>query len=722
MATNAREATPGAMPPGQVIALPIRSHQETTTEGGAAPKVWTDDAAATIAWQDYQRAKNYVESNLWLLEWQHTDILYQSPNLDRYPYNEHGRPGRISRYLVAKNSNTMSRQVKRALFSETVPFFLRPSKNTTQTMADAWTVLIGKLLQRMNFQYHVGLLIDCQCLQGTGIGKAFWDTRTVRRKYRVRKKAPITINSPFGEKKINTVESDDFDVIEKEVTESWPCFEYRKLGTTLFDPKWSTPNRPDLSGNYCVDIDYVTFADLQQMRQLECYKNIPDEATLRAFFFSRPIGDAPYATTVAQNMSSEGSAVTHSEAPSSQTSEDPLLKPLMLIERWDCENVQTILYYEGKKLTIRNEAHDDTCIHVTANWWNIDNCGLGIGIGRSTGADQRINQGVLNECLKMIAYPMNAPLMVASGLNSPTQNVIHRLGGFWQIEGMPPGADLKRQVGFLEMPNVPADAWHMLEMSSQSADDISGANSAFMQGNLPGPGSSAARTATGASRIANKADETVSTPVEAVSEGVIVRVVYWLIDMVKENMPLWEIREILTEKYSKAMIDSLFVNQLLNSEFEVLVLAGEKLAKRQGIQQVIPFFMQMVQQPQLLQFLHARGDTIDFATIVDLLMQVSELQQQPDIIRPLTPQEKQNVQQATAAPMQAQNQGKLQVEQARGQNRIAEIHAQSQDNLANTITEKAMERTEEGVPLNRAMALAERKGDEQVLEGGMNPQ
>jgi hypothetical protein len=71
--------------------------------------------------------------------------------------------------------------------------------------------------------------------------------------------------------------------------------------------------------------------------------------------------------------------------------------------------------------------------------------------------------------------------------------------------------------------------------------------------------------------------------------------------------------------------------------------------------------------------------------------------------------------------MQAQNQGKLQVEQTRGQNRIAEIHAKSQDDLANTITEKAMERTEEGVPLNRAMALAERKGDEQILEGGMNP-
>jgi len=717
MATEAIPSVPGFMPPGQVIALPIRPEQEKTTAGGAVPAQFSDDAAATLTWQDYQRARTYVESNLWLLEWQTTDILYQSPTVDRFPYNEHGRPGRVSRYLVAKNVNTMARQVKRSIFSEQTPFFLRPSKDTTQMMADAWTVLIDKLLQRMNFQYHVGLLIDCQVLQGTGLGKAFWDTRKVMRKYRVRKKPPVTIRTAMGTREINTIESDEFDVEEREVEESWPCFEYRKLGTTLFDPKTATPNRPDLSGNYCIDLDYVTFADLQQMRQLDCYRNIPDEETLRNFFFSRPNGDAPVGTQIEQNNSSSGSPVTHAESRAAQTSEDPLLKPLLLIERWSCDNVQTILYYEGKKLTIRNEEHDGTCIHVSANWWSIDNCLYGLGVGRTTSADQRINQAVLNEALKMIAFPMNAPLLVGTGINAPTQNVIHRLGGFWQIEGMPPGSDLRKQVGFLEMPPVPSDAWHMLELSQQSAEDISGANSAFMQGNLPGPGSSAARTATGASRIANKADENITTPVEAISEGVITRVVYWLIGMIKEFMPLWEIREILAEKYEKNFIDSLFMGKLMNAEFEVQVLAGEKLAKRQGIQQILPFFMQMVQQPQLLQFLHQRGDTVDFAAIMDLLMQVSELQGQPDIIRPLTDQERQTMQAMTVAPNAAQNAGKLQLEQARGQNKIQEIHAKAQDDLATSLTEKAMDRTQEGIPLERAMALTERAQDQKILQG-----
>lgn len=710
--------TPGTMPEGNVISLPIRESQVKTTEGAERPAEYDDDAAATLVWQDYQRARNYVESNLWLLEWQHTDILYQSPSLDRYPRVENGRPPRISRYLVAKNTRTMARQVKKAIFAEQAPFFMRPTKDTTQQMVDAWTALLLKLLQRMNFQYNTGLLVDTQVLQGTGIGKAFWDTRKVWRQFRRRKEPPVTADMPLtGPKEIPTMDSDDYEVVEEEVEESWPCFDYRKLGTTLFDPKWCTPNRPDLSGNFCIDYDYVYFSDLQRMRKLDCYKNIPSDEVLKAYFFSKPRADAPISTQVEQNLSSQGSPVTHAEAASVQTDEDPLSKPLVLIERWDDRTVQTILYYDGKKLTIRNEEHNNTCIHVTANWWNIDNAGYGMGVGRLTGSDQRINQGVLNECLKMIAYPMNAPLLLASGMNAPTQNVIHRMGGFWQIEGLPIGSDLHKSVGFLEMPPVPADAWHMLELSQQSGEDVSGANSAFMQGNLPGPGSSAARTATGANRISAKADDNIADPVEAVSEGVIVRVVYWLIEMVKEHMPVWEIREILSAKDAQLVIDQAFMEQFLNAQFEVTVLAGQKLATRQGIQQILPFFLQLIQQPQLLQFLHERGDTIDFANIVDLFMQVAELQQQPGIIRPLTDKEKQNV--AAANPQQQKGTQALQVEQLRGQNKIAEVHAKSQDELATTIAEKSMEKTQEGIPLDRAMALTERSQDEKVLQGAL---
>jgi hypothetical protein len=409
-----------------------------------------------------------------------------------------------------------------------------------------------------------------------------------------------------------------------------------------------------------------------------------------------------------------GSAVPHAEGENRDTSANPTDTPLMLIEMCDETNVQTILYYDGRKLTIRNEEHEDGIIHFTANWWNIDNNLYGMGLGRLNGPDQRINQGVINECLKMIAYPFNAPLLIARGDNAPTQNVIQRFGGFWAMD-LPPGGDIRRAAGYLETPPVPADAWKMLQLSQSSADDISGANAPFMQGNLQGPGSSAARTATGAGRVAAKADDSFADPVDAVADGVIVRLINWLIEMVKQKMPPKEIREILSKK-DAAIVSGIFdAEKFMNAEMEVTVLAGQRLQARQGIQQILPMIMQLFQQPQLLEFLHQRGDTIDFAEILDLLIQVSELQQQPKIIRPLTEQEMQNT--GKLNPAAQRTAAAANVEKLRGQNKIEAIHAQSQDDLANKAAELAMEKTSDGIPLERAEGLVERGEDENFLRG-----
>ena len=120
------------------------------------------------------------------------------------------------------------------------------------------------------------------------------EERTIIKRGRKRKTPPVSIALPAGgEQQIPSTESDEFEPTQEEVTETWPFFEYRRLGTTLFDPKWCTPDAPEESCGYVVDVDYVNFGDLQQMREMDCYKNIPDEETLKAFFFDRMEGAAP---------------------------------------------------------------------------------------------------------------------------------------------------------------------------------------------------------------------------------------------------------------------------------------------------------------------------------------------------------------------------------------------------------------------------------------------
>jgi hypothetical protein len=711
------------MPVGAPMRLPIRETEITTTEGAGQSPVYTEDAAAVLVWSNYQIAKAFLENNTsWLLEWQEADILYQSPIPNRRVRVEEGRPTRVPRFLVSKFTRTLARAVKRGLFAEQVPFMLRPQGKTTQAQADAWTALLTILLRRMKFQYHGGLQINCQTLQGTGVGKFGWDERSVTKRTRRRKKVPEQIEMPTGTKEVPTKESDEFEEHIETVKESWPFYEYRRLGTTLFDPKWCTPDEPGESAGYCIDIDYVTFADLQRMRQLSCYQKtktspgIPPEEDLKAYFFAKQQGSAPTGSQTEDSMSAQGSVVTHAEGRNRQTDASPLEQPLLLLEQWDAETVKTILCYEGRKLTIRNEEHyQGSMSHTSVTWWPIDNSGYGMGIGKINGPDQRINQGVINECLKMIAYPMNAPILVARGDNAPTQNVISRHGGFWQVDTGPSG-DVNKAVGFMKAPDVPADAWRFVDLSQRGGEELSGAEPQMQQGNLTSK-QGAARSATGAARVAAMSDQNVADPVDSFANGAIIPTVEFLIHMVKTKMPLQEIRKLLSAKHATVIQAAIEQEQFLASEFEVAVLAGQKLAAKQGIQQLIPFFLQIVQQPQLLQFLHERGDTVDFVVIMDLLLQVSELAQQPDIFRPLTPRERVMVKQMNQGAQRLQAQAA--VENLKGQNRVREIKTKGEVDLGNRAAEIAMERIGEGIPLVRATGLVTRGNDEDVLRHGL---
>lgn len=711
------EAPAGTMPIGNPTQLPIRKEQVETTEGGAKPARFDDDAAATLVWQNYQAARNYLETYTWPLEWQQADILYQSPNLDRFPRTDTARPARVSRFLVAKNTNTMSRKVKRALFAQQNCFFLRPKGKTTERMTSAWTATVAALLKRMEFPYHCKRLIFSQTLQGTGIAKWGVEEKTVTKSKRVKVGKDVKINLPAsGEKTVPSEEGDQWKTVETTVKETWPFFQYRRLGTTMFDPKWDTPNRPDLCG-YAIDYDYVTFADLQQMRELDCYQNIPEEKTLKNYFFEQAVSAAPAGTQIEVDMSAQGSPVTHAAGRNEQTDENPLEKPLLFIEMTTNEQVMAILHYDGRNLCIRNEDHGMPRMpHGAANWWSIEACGYGMGIGRLNSPDQRINQGVLNESLKMIAYPMNAPIIYARGENAPTQNIMARLGGMFGID-LPSGVnDVLRAIQFMPMPEVPADAWKMLQYSMQSAEDVSGADSTFAQGNLGGPGSSAGRTATGAARISQMVDENISDPVDAVADGIIIPVIEFLIWVVKEKMPLAEIREILSDSDAEIILEAVEEEQFLNAEFEVDVLAGQRLQAKAGIQQLIPMFLQILQQPQLLEFLHQRGETVDFGVILDLMMQVSELEGEEDIIRPLTQQEMNIV--SKLNPNAQRGQTAVQVEAIKGKNKLAAISAQGQTDLANKAAEIAMSHTADGIEYDRAEGLLERGQDEKFLQNG----
>jgi hypothetical protein len=710
------------MPAGQQL-TPRIAPEQVKAPPGEAPLL-DDDAAMTIAWMDYEDAINYIDQNSWLMEWQYVDFMYQSPTYDRDWRTYPNRPARISRFNVARNTRTMATQTKRAIFADD-KFFLLEARGKlagdpdAQLLLDAWTEIFLVLCKRANFEYNVRLFIDCQVLQGTAIAVPKWEERRVKHRVRIRKEPPLEVRLPMGARRINTRSSDSFRVIEETVRECWPTFEYRRLGTTVYDRGWRTPNRPDLSAKVRIDIDYVNYYDLVDLSEIEGYEAIPEEKDLREWFIEAPRGDAQPGSETAQNMNTNASLVMHAEGEQRQISYEPFLKPLKLIHRWDERRVIAVLQLaDGRKITVRNEAHNDGChaLGYSAVWNPIGNSGYGFGIGRVNVGDQRINQGVTNEALKFIAYPLNAPILYARGSeNAPTQNVIPGLGTFLAVD---PGrtGDVNKAVGFMKIPEMPPEVWRLIEMAIEGGEHAVGADQTTMQGQMGGPRTSFGRTATGASRLASKADENVAEPVQQI-ETVIERFFEWMHEMVLEEMDAAEIRRILSRKFGDAILARIDLEAFLNADFDLKVLCGQKLMAKAAIGQLIPFLLQIVQQPQILQFLHEIGDTVNFRAIVKLFLQVSELAGREDIIVELTPQQKQQLQ--ALQPTAQRIQQMMALENQKGQNRLKEIQAKGAQDLQNTLVDKAMDRVTGDVPLELAEARLSRNQDMDYLQGGI---
>jgi len=145
------------------------------------------------------------------------------------------------------------------------------------------------------------------------------------------------------------------------------------------------------------------------------------------------------------------------------------------------------------------------------------------------------------------------------------------------------------------------------------------------------------------------------------------------------------------------------------------------LAAKAGIQQLIPLFLQIIQQPQLMEYQHQIGQTINFSTIMDLMMQVSELMNQPDIFVPMTDAQKAAMAQNNPGAQKVQ--GALAVEQARGQSKQAEIQTQGEVDMAKEAAKIGMEHVAEQHGKQSELELAEgrvnRGVDEGELRGGL---
>lgn len=649
---------------------PVDPKSIQTSSDIAIPAKYTDETVLQIVQQDKEKAASWLSDNRWPLQWHESNILYQSPKGYAVFEGSNVTRSNISRFTVAKQTNSLAPAMQQAIFSGPEAFAVRPQPNTSQNAARAWAALLSVLLDRCDFKPESYTGIESQVGLGTVIFTGGWQTETKIEPHMVRKASPAQVQIPLQQQPmmVATKESDEFEAEDIEITRNMPFFEQVPLGELFIDPKWRNPNQL-WKAKWLVREQYLTFEDLQQLRNNPDY-DIPSEETLRAIL--TPTGEQTVAQDgAADSFESEGNTFA-AEKPSETTSVDPLEQPLQVLTRWTGDHCMATL--QGK-VVIRNKPHGLPGLPFwSANFWNMFNAGYGMGVGRLSGSDQRLEQGATNAALDILSLAVQPDYIVSRGANAPTQAMRQRLGGITMVDGDPTKA-----FSLKEQPRVPPEVWSTLQASQQSSESTTGSDQASVQGMLPGRGSSVGRTATGAGGIQRAASARIQSPVDKFVDGVFLPFIEFVFEMVRERMPVSEIRQILGTKMTADLLPDMY--DFLNAKLDFDVLAGVRLAAKQAMAQALPFMLQIFENPQITQQLNATGEKIDYKEVLAMVQEVSEWRNQRALVVPLTPQEQQTMQaqnaqiqklQAQVAMLQQKHQNDTELEDQKIHGRIAE--------------------------------------------------
>jgi hypothetical protein len=681
---------------------PVHARDVTTPADPKIPAKYTDEAVLSIVVQDYERASAWLNDRRWPLQWNETDILYQSPRTLSVFEGSSVTRANVSRFTVAKQVNSLAPALTGAIFSDATPFEIRPRPNTHQDTARAWKELIGEMLEQISFKQELSYGIQGMVNQGTVIFKGGWETETTVETHYKRKKAPPQVTMPLGNKvTVFTKESDEFEAIDVEVTHNRPTFEKCELGEIFVDPKWKNPNQI-WKAKWIIHEKYLDYNDLSLLRENPDY-DIPPDDVLRAMFMP----DSPEQTESISALDESLKAnlsIHHAANRDEDFSEDPLTKPMQVLEWWSKTEVRCVLQ---KKCVIRNKPHKmPDKPFFSANYWDMDNAGYGMGVGRIAGADQRVEQGMINALLDILAFAVQQEYAVARGANVPTQDQRRRLGGIRMVDG----SDATKAIALVAQPQVPPDAWRAIQAVVGSAEGATGADQASVQGSLPGRGSSFGRSGTGAGVIGNASTTRLQSPLERIIDGVFLPFLRFLYYMVRERMPISEIRDVLAERTADLIVD---FQDFMDSTVKFDTLAGTRLAARNRMAQALPFLLEVFGNQALVGQLSETGWKVNAMELVNMVLDMSEWKNKRDLIVPMTPEEKQNQQQQNPAAVKAQ------ADSAQLQQKHANDMELEDKKIAGRIATKTVATTHQATvesPLDRAAAFAERTADERTMQ------
>jgi hypothetical protein len=655
-------------------------------------------AAVKLVLDDTESADTYLNILQWASGWTLADLLYQSPQATSAFDGGNVAQANVPKFILSNHISSIVPKLMGGIFYEDPPFLLRPLPGTTQEVVRAKTALFSHQLWDMKFEEEAERMLDQMALLGTGIMKWGYAEYTKKIKKRKQKSPPATLATPVGPKEIDTVDSDDFDVVLEDKLVSRPWIKYCDIRTVLVDTgcRYGDIRR----AGWVVYRDYVTFDDLSHWRGQEGYK-IPEEDVLRHMFFQQQITGAGVDNITMTIPEAMWGYIQHAIPRNIKSTSDPMKAPMEVLERWDNDRVIVVLSCAGHNILIRNEANPYGVIpFLSANWRNIPDCFYGQGLGILIGSEQMVDQGVTNLALDLLAYGLQPTALRKKGFNAPTQALRWKQGGIIDVDD-----DVDKAFKFLTMPPVPSEAWMFINQSKSDAASSSGANEQVVQGaGSPGIHTTGMRSGTGAAAVIQANASRLDGP-----DGRFIRQVFepWLYrmdDLNNDYLPTKVLREILDEELSTAYkLDHI---QFRNARLEYEVLAGAHLGAKKEMAQALPFVLQLMNNPTFVQNVTDGGKMFDGIAIFKAFTDAAGWKFSQDFLRDMTPEEKQKYDANTPSALQARQlraQQQMQLQKFQQEQQLEDQRAMGKgaNEVLRQATEKALTPEEvEGVPGN----------------------
>ena len=639
---------------------------------------WSDDPALRLVIADTLRAEAYAGTKAWVAMWPQATVLYQSPFEAKYWENTFVPRASIPFYTVATAVNSLVPTVMAGLFYENPPFLIEKRPKTSENTAKAIGAIVGYQLEDedIEFRREVELGVRNAILFGTGIWKWGWEIFTRERKMYQQKASALNIPNPLAAiGQSDSIEIHPDEEIEEVIQEEYidrPFFEHIiNLREVLVD---SGLRVPDIrKAKYVVHRMFLTFKELDKLRDRPGYTIPPEDELISLFFPPKEQVEAAPGELAARNPLWDLRAQPRYE----DTSEDPFNQPLEVLERWDNDTVIVVLQ---KKLVICNDKNPYGKIpFLSVGWWDIPEAFWSMGLAKTIGSEQRLQQGITNIWLDNASLNLNGVYVRMLGKGQQSQSIRIMPGKVYNVELDAQGrGDLKP----LERTNPVPEAGEHLSMSQARVELVSGANEVTAQGVAGGAAhSNLGRTAAGANLIGAGAASRPQDFVEKFVAQVFIPFLYEVVEMNRAMLPKETIRYILDEELEHAYFkEGGTVVDLLNARVVFSTLAGAKMQARRQMAQAMPLLIQFLTSDQTTKQLAIQKKKANIAAIIEDFIEVSGWKTRSDWIQEMTPEDEQRYQaQSPAAVQQAKVQGAAQMQQQAHNNKLQLI---DEENMA----------------------------------------